>query len=115
MLKIENIKIKNFKLLKDISIKLGDLTLITGVNSSGKSSFIQALLLLKQNQDLIAKIEANNLFLESFSKENKKIDAMKEIIKKTKHLPININGEYTQIGEKKDLFHQDVFEENIEI
>lgn len=115
MLKIENIKIKNFKLLKDISIKLGDLTLITGVNSSGKSSFIQALLLLKQNKDLIANIEANNLFLQSSIKKNEKIDAMKEIIKKIKYSPININGEYIQIGEKKDLFHQDVFEENIEI
>ena len=51
MLKIEKVDIKNFKLLRDVSVELGDLTLITGVNSSGKSSFIQALLLLKQNQD----------------------------------------------------------------
>ena len=50
MLKIEKVDIKNFKLLRDVSVELGDLTLITGVNSSGKSSFIQALLLLKQNQ-----------------------------------------------------------------
>ena len=61
MLKIEKVDIKNFKLLRDVSVELGDLTLITGVNSSGKSSFIQALLLLKQNQDLIVKIEANKL------------------------------------------------------
>ena len=55
MLKIEKVDIKNFKLLRDVSVELGDLTLITGVNSSGKSSFIQALLLLKQNQDLIVR------------------------------------------------------------
>ena len=35
--------------------------LITKYNENGKSSFIQALLLLKQNQDLIVKIEANKL------------------------------------------------------
>lgn len=115
MLKIEKVDIKNFKLLRDVSIKLADLTLITGVNSSGKSSFIQALLLLKQNQDLIGKIEANNLLLESIGKDNKTIDIIKEIANKTGKLSININGEYTQIGEKKDLFHQDVYEENIEI
>ena len=93
MLKIEKVDIKNFKLLRDVSVELGDLTLITGVNSSGKSSFIQALLLLKQNQDLIVKIEANKLLSG----------------------PININGGYTQIGERKDLFHQDIYEENIEV
>lgn len=101
MLKIEKVDIKNFKLLRDVSIKLADLTLITGVNSSGKSSFIQALLLLKQNQDLIGKIEANNLLLESIGKDNKTIDIIKEIANKTGKLSININGEYTQIGEKK--------------
>ena len=48
-MKIEKIEIKNFKSLKNIEIRLNNLTLITGVNSSGKSSFIQTLLLLKQN------------------------------------------------------------------
>ena len=72
-------------MLRDVSIKLADLTLITGVNSSGKSSFIQALLLLKQNQDLIGKIEANNLLLESISKDNKTIDIIKEIVNKTEN------------------------------
>ena len=45
-MKINKIKIKNFKSLRDIDIKLNNLTLITGVNSSGKSSFIQSLLLI---------------------------------------------------------------------
>lgn len=52
-MKIHNIKIKNFKSLKDISLSLKNLTLVTGVNSSGKSSFIQTLLLLKQNENII--------------------------------------------------------------
>ena len=49
-MKIESIDIKNFKILKNSSIQLGDFTLLSGLNSSGKSSIIQALLLLKQNQ-----------------------------------------------------------------
>ena len=43
------IKIKNFKSLKELDVNFKNLTLFTGVNSSGKSSTLQALLLLKQN------------------------------------------------------------------
>lgn len=77
MLKIEKVDIKNFKLLRDVSVELGDLTLITGVNSSGKSSFIQALLLLKQNQDLIVKIEANKLLSGSIKENDKESEYIK--------------------------------------
>ena len=48
-MKINSVKVKNFKSLKDVDINLNNLTLITGVNSSGKSSFIQVLLLMKEN------------------------------------------------------------------
>lgn len=78
MLKIEKVDIKNFKLLRDVSVELGDLTLITGVNSSGKSSFIQALLLLKQNQDLIVKIEANKLLSGSIKENDKESEYIKK-------------------------------------
>lgn len=115
MLKIEKVDIKNFKLLRDVSVELGDLTLITGVNSSGKSSFIQALLLLKQNQDLIVKIEANKLLSGSIKENDKESEYIKKAIEDTFKTPININGGYTQIGERKDLFHQDIYEENIEV
>ncbi|WP_418180391.1 DUF3696 domain-containing protein [Aliarcobacter lanthieri] len=115
MLKIEKVDIRNFKLLKNISIELADLTLITGVNSSGKSSFIQSLLLLKQNQDLISKIESNKIISNSLKENYKESDYIKNSIKNTIKTPININGEYTQIGERKDLFHQDIYEEDIEI
>ncbi len=46
---ITNIKIKNFKILKNIDLKLNNLSVISGVNSMGKSSFIHILLLLKQS------------------------------------------------------------------
>jgi len=52
-MKIEKVTIKNFKSLRDIQIDLRGLTVLTGVNSSGKSTFIQALLLLKQNEEIL--------------------------------------------------------------
>ena len=41
--------VKNFKSHRDTTIELGNLTLLAGVNSSGKSSLIHALLLLRQS------------------------------------------------------------------
>jgi len=87
-MKINNVKIKNFKSLRDINIQLNNLTLITGINSSGKSSFIQTLLLLKQNQILFDNQVKKNL---------------------------TINGEYVELGNKKDILFEDAYEENIEI
>lgn len=43
------LKIANFKSHKDTALDLGNLTLLTGLNSSGKSSVIQTLLLLRQS------------------------------------------------------------------
>jgi len=87
---IDRVKIKNFKSLKDIDISLSNLTLITGVNSSGKSSFIQALLLIKQNQS-----KFNNL-------------------SRPEQL-LSINGAYVQLGNKKDILYQELSRENIKI
>lgn len=88
-MKIEKVQIKNFKSLRDIEIKLRALTLITGINSSGKSSFIQALLLLKQNEDRFFSLRGNKL--------------------------VNINDKYVSLGNKKDLLYENAFKENIEI
>ena len=61
-MKIDEVKVKNFKSLKDVDLKLSNLTLITGVNSSGKSTFIQSLLLLKQNQETLKTISNSKIF-----------------------------------------------------
>lgn len=45
---IEKFSIKGFKCFEDEHFDLSKLTLLTGINSGGKSSFIQALLLLSQ-------------------------------------------------------------------
>lgn len=46
---IENISLQNFKLHKDSSLDLSNLTVLTGRNGMGKSSLIQSLLLLRQS------------------------------------------------------------------
>jgi len=46
---ITHLRIKNFKLHKDTSLQLGNLNLLCGQNGVGKSSIIQALLLLRQS------------------------------------------------------------------
>jgi predicted ATPase len=86
---IDRVQVKNFKSLKDIDIELSNLNLLTGVNSGGKSSFIQALLLLKQNEDYFP------------------IGSGKK--------PLNIKGDYVNVGNKKDILFQEVYDENIEI
>lgn len=45
---IERLRIKNFKSHKDTNLLLRPLTVLTGLNGSGKTSFIQSLLLLRQ-------------------------------------------------------------------
>lgn len=46
---IHSIHLKNFKPFENIKLPLKNLTLIAGLNSSGKSSFIQSLALLRQS------------------------------------------------------------------
>ncbi|MDO8952924.1 MAG: DUF3696 domain-containing protein [Draconibacterium sp.] len=49
---IDNISVKNFKSLKDVSLETKKLNLLMGLNGMGKSSFIQVLLLLIQSDKL---------------------------------------------------------------
>lgn len=46
---INKLRIKNFKCFSDIAFELGNLNLLAGSNGCGKSSVIQALLLLRQS------------------------------------------------------------------
>lgn len=48
---IKNISINGFKSINKLTLQMGNLNLLSGTNSSGKSSFIQAILLLAQNLD----------------------------------------------------------------
>ena len=46
---IERVRMRNFKCFDDASIPLNRLTVLAGLNGAGKSSAIQALLLLRQS------------------------------------------------------------------
>ena len=62
---IKSIHIRNFKSLKDISMTPSNLNLLMGLNGMGKSSFIQSMLLLRQNTDSgLGKIALNGLLTE---------------------------------------------------
>lgn len=58
---INNIILKDFKIHSDLEIQLGNITLLTGQNGMGKSSVIQALLLLRQSYTGIKPMEGLNL------------------------------------------------------
>ncbi len=46
---ISEIRLRNFKCFESLELPLGPLTLLSGTNSAGKSSVLQALLLLRQS------------------------------------------------------------------
>jgi predicted ATPase len=46
---IRSLRLQNFKCFRDQEVKLGALTLLSGLNGMGKSSVIQALILLRQS------------------------------------------------------------------
>lgn len=48
---LTNLKISNFKSIRELNTRLPALTIIVGANSSGKSSILQAILLLVQNSN----------------------------------------------------------------
>jgi len=48
---ITKIRIQNFKSLEDVTLECSNLNVLTGLNGMGKSSVIQALLLLRQSSD----------------------------------------------------------------
>ena len=45
---LTNIKLENFKCFRELDLKCAPLTLLTGINGTGKSSVFQALVLLRQ-------------------------------------------------------------------
>ncbi len=74
---ITKINIKNFKSIRNADIDLQNLNLLMGLNSSGKSTTIQALLLLRQSFE--------NLFLKK---------------------ELNIAGELANLGDFSDIYPQ---------
>ena len=77
---IKSIHIQNFKSLKDILMIPTSLNLLMGLNGMGKSSFIQSLLLLRQNKKSgLAKFALNGSLTEERACEN-----IRRLVLKTK-------------------------------
>jgi AAA15 family ATPase/GTPase len=84
---IKAISMKNFKSLKDSGrVALKPITILVGPNNSGKSSFIQLLLILKQT-------------LESGSRDT----------------PLVISGKYVSLGSYKDIIFGNEVSNSIEL
>ena len=84
---IRKVRIKNFKSLKDVELNMSKLNLLAGLNGSGKSSFIQSLLLLRQ----------------SYKNPSQSITSL-----------ILQDGELISLGDGKDIFYQYAKDETIE-
>ena len=80
---LSNVYIRNFKSFQSAEIRLSNLTLFTGSNGLGKSSFIQVLLLLRQSYNA-QMLPGKGLYLD---------------------------GEYVKIGTGKDAFNWNAAEE----
>jgi Uncharacterized conserved protein len=64
---LTRIELKNFKCFKNISVELSNLNVLAGINSMGKSSVVQALLLLRQSQErdqLLDGLSLNDLYVQ---------------------------------------------------
>jgi len=81
---IQKIEVENFKCFEHVEVELSNLNLFSGVNSMGKSTLIQVLLLLRQSY------EQNAL-----------------------EKGIYLNGKYTNLGIGKDVLYTDAKENKI--
>ncbi len=73
---IRTIYVKNFKCFEEISVECRSLNLFTGINGMGKSTIIQALLLLRQTSEIAVQGRENHALL---------------------------NGKYVSLGTLKDI------------
>ena len=108
---INTLEIKNFKCLEDESFDLGKLNVITGVNSSGKSSVIQAILLFVDAA--YSKMSGNDLRYYSFEIIRNRYQRAEEIQIKVNESSCEIrlgekyifNGSFNEIKKNENLFY----------
>lgn len=114
MARLDAVSVQNFKLLKDVTLNLTNLNLLTGVNSSGKSTFIQAILLLMQNKDAIRTIEMIKMIDRKINTnhDEKKIEEVLTHFSKRK---ISFNGTLMKLGSASEVLNQDAYGEKIRI
>lgn len=85
---LKNIRLKNFKCFEEISMETKELNLLTGVNGMGKSTIVQALLLIRQTNERSISGKENRVLL---------------------------NGRYVSLGTLKDISYWYKKDEEISI
>ena len=85
---MDEIILQNFKCLDDVRLLIGPLTLLAGLNGMGKSSVLQALLLLRQSGELSRHPGIPSLIL---------------------------NGPWVNVGTARDALYEDADEERISL
>jgi len=93
---INTIKVVNYKCLDSVELKFGNLNIITGLNSTGKSSLIQSIL------DYCKAVECHNVRL-PFS-PNFHFNELRNMYKNAREIEITINGESLLIKENEAKF-----------
>lgn len=81
---ITEVSLRNFKAFVDLTVPLGGFTLLAGLNSSGKSSVLQALALMRQGFDAVQRVGNHGT---------------------SAGLPLN--GEYVDLGTGVDVLNED--------
>ena len=77
---INELRLRNFKAFKDLELELRPFNLLSGLNSVGKSSILQSLLVLRQS------------YLDSE--------------RNSAEFPLQLNGEYVELGNVEDVFYR---------
>ncbi|MGW9452708.1 AAA family ATPase [Streptomyces sp. NPDC055632] len=94
---IDRLTLHNYKAFQHAEIPLGPLTLLTGLNSSGKSSVLQSLALLRQSY------ESGDLALSALTDEEHRAGRRTNVADKG----FLLNGELVSLGTGDDVLHED--------
>ncbi|MGW0791215.1 DUF3696 domain-containing protein [Streptomyces sp. NPDC002911] len=102
---IDRLTLHNYKAFRDAVLPLGPLTLLTGLNSSGKSSVLQAVALLRQSY------EAGDLVVSDFLSEARRAGLTGSVANQG----FLLNGELVGLGTGEDVLHEDFTEDEARI
>lgn len=98
---IKNLKLKNFKCFDEIELNFKNLTLLTGVNSGGKSSIIQSILCLKQNFETLNQFPDTSEMLKLKNYTDFSIGK------------ISVNGKYANLDKSNNILYENAKEDFI--
>ncbi|MER5680474.1 MULTISPECIES: AAA family ATPase [Streptomyces] len=98
---IDRLTLHNFKAFQHTELQLGPLTLLTGLNSSGKSSVLQSLALLRQSYD------SGDLAISALLPEGHRAGLRTSV----SNQGFLLNGELLSLGTGEDVLHEDFTED----